>query len=359
MPSIREKKMRKAAKTSALIASTATAALALATPALADLTIASWGGSFQDAQRLLYFDPFAEERGITITEDDFVGGIGGLRAQVTGGAPNWNIVQVEAEELTLGCEEGLFVPIDYDLLEYDEDDFIEGAATECGVGTIVWSKVLGYDADRIEGETPQNWADFWDLETWPGQRGLRRGAQYNLEFALMADGVPADEVYDMLRTEDGVDRAFEKLDEIRDKVTWWEAGAQPLQMLASGEVALTSVYNGRVTGSNQAEGTNFAIVWDGSIYAIDSWVILEGTPDVELAHAFISFASHPERQARMPEYIAYGATHVQADDYIPDELAAHLPTTPENLEVAIEFDTEFWVENIEALTERFDRWAAR
>ena len=351
--------MRKAVTTSALAATTALAAGALATPALADLTIASWGGSYQDAQRTLYFEPFAEERGISIIEDDFVGGIGGLRAQVTGGAPHWNIVQVESEELILGCEEGLFVLIDYDMLEYDEDDFIEGAATECGVGNIVWSKVLGYDADRIEGDTPESWADFWDLETWPGQRGLRRGAQYNLEFALMADGVPADEVYDLLRTEEGVDRAFEKLDEIRDDVTWWEAGAQPLQMLASGEVALTSVYNGRLTGSNRAEGTNFAGVWPGSIYAIDSWVILEGTPDVELAHDFISFASHPERQAQLPEYIAYGATHAGADEYISDEDAPHLPTTPENLEVAIEFDTEFWVENIEALNERFDRWAAR
>jgi putative spermidine/putrescine transport system substrate-binding protein len=268
-------------------------------------------------------------------------------------------VQVEAEELILGCEEGLFVPIDYDLLDYDESDFIDGAATECGVGTIVWSKVLGYDADRIEGDTPANWADFWDLETWPGQRALRRGAQYNLEFALMADGVAPDEVYEVLRTDEGVDRAFAKLDEIRDNVTWWEAGAQPLQMMASGEVTMTSVYNGRVTGSNRAEGTNFAIVWDGSIYAIDSWVILEGSPDVELAHDFISFASHPERQARMPEYIAYGATTVAADDFIPEDLAADLPTTPRNLENAIEFDTEFWVENIEALNERFDRWAAR
>lgn len=87
--------MRKAVTTSALAATTALAAGALATPALADLTIASWGGSYQDAQRTLYFEPFAEERGISIIEDDFVGGIGGLRAQVTGGAPNWNIVQVE------------------------------------------------------------------------------------------------------------------------------------------------------------------------------------------------------------------------------------------------------------------------
>lgn len=344
-----------------VFATTALAAclgLGAASAAAEDLTIASWGGTFQDAQRTLYFAPFAAEAGINLIEDEFVGGIGVLRAQVMAGRPTWNLVQVEAEELTLGCEEGLFVPIDYSQLDYAPDEFIPGAATECGVGTIVWSKVLGYDASRID-TAPTSWADFWDTATWPGTRALRRGAQYNLEFALMADGVPADEVYGMLRTNEGVERAFAKLDELRDSLIWWEAGAQPPQMLAAGEVVMTSVYNGRISASNRQEGTNFAIVWPGSIYAIDSWVILEGTPNVETAHAFINYASHPERQAQMPAYIAYGTTIAAASDFVPAEYAAELPTTPANLDGAIEFDTEFWVENIERLTERFERWAAR
>jgi putative spermidine/putrescine transport system substrate-binding protein len=321
------------------------------------LTITSWGGTYQDAQRAIYFEPFSEETGVEIVEDEYNGGIGVLRAQVMGGAPTWNIVQVEAEELILGCEEGLYVPIDYEKLDYSQDDFIAGAATECGVGTIVWSTQIGYDATRVQ-DPPKSWADFWDTEKWPGSRGLRRGPKYTLEFALMADGVAPAEVYDVLRTEEGVERAFAKLDELKDNLIWWEAGAQPLQMLAAGEVVMTSIYNGRMTGSNRDEGTNFAGVWPGSIYAIDSWVILEGTPDVELAHRFINFASDPKRQAKMPEHIAYGTTVKAAADEVPEEYLADLPTTPKNLEGAIELDTEFWVENIESLTERFERWAA-
>ena len=322
-----------------------------------ELTITSWGGSYQDAQRSIYFEPFTKEHGVAITEDEYNGGVGVLRAQVTGGAPTWDLVQVEAEELVLGCEEGLYVPIDYELLGRAQEDFIDGAATECGVGTIVWSTQIGYDAERVK-EPPQSWADFWDTEKWPGTRALRRGPKYTLEFALMADGVAPGEVYDVLRTEEGVERAFAKLDELGDNLIWWEAGAQPLQMLAAGEVVMTSIYNGRMTGSNRTEGTKFAGVWPGSIYAIDSWVILEGSPDVETAHAFIAFASEPERQAKMPEHIAYGTTVKAANDHVSDEYVADLPTSPANLEGAIELDTEFWVENVESLTERFDRWSA-
>jgi putative spermidine/putrescine transport system substrate-binding protein len=352
--------MQRNGRMTCLIGAAAIAAIGLAAaPAAAeDLTIASWGGVFQEAQRTVYFEPFAEKHGINLIEDEFIGGVGVIRAQVMGGAPTWNIVQVEAEELILGCEEGLYVPINYDLLDYAPEEYIDGAATECGVGTIVWSKQLAFDGNRLD-KAPESWADFWDTETWPGTRALRRGAQYNLEFALMADGVPADEVYDVLRTEEGVERAFAKLDEIRDNLIWWEAGAQPLQMMAAGEVEMTSAYNGRLTTSNRQEGTNFQGVWPGSIYAIDSWVILEGTPNVETAHAFINFASDPERQALMPEYIAYGTTIAAASEHVPEEYVADLPTTPENLEGALEFDTEFWVENIEHLTERFERWAAR
>ena len=322
-----------------------------------ELTITSWGGSYQDAQRAIYFEPFTKEHGVKIVEDEYNGGVGVLRAQVEGGSPTWDLVQVEAEELVLGCEEGLYVPIDYEQIGYAQDDFIAGAATECGVGTIVWSTQIGYDANRTE-EAPQNWADFWDTEKWPGSRGLRRGPKYTLEFALMADGVAAAEVYDVLGTEEGVERAFAKLDELGDNLIWWEAGAQPLQMLAAGEVVMTSIYNGRLTGSNRSEGTNFAGVWAGSIYSIDSWVILEGSPDVETAHAFIKFASDPERQAQIPEHIAYGTTIKAATEHVPEEFVGDLPTTPANLDVAIELDTQFWVENIEKLTERFERWAA-
>lgn len=336
----------------------ATTSLGLSSAHADSLTIAAWGGTSQEAQRTVYFQPFSEETGTSITEDEFLGGIGVLRTQAMGGAPTWNLVQVEDQELQLGCEEGLYVPIDYSLLDFSPDDFIPGAATECGVGTYVWSKQLGYDASRLE-TGPENWADFWDTETWPGTRALRRGPQYNLEFALIADGVAVAEVYDVLATPEGVDRAFDKLNEIKGSLIWWEAGAQPLQMMAAGEVVMTSVYNGRVTTSNRTEGTNFVGVWPGSAYSIDSWVIVEGTPNVETAHAFINFASDPERQAQLPEYIAYGPTVIAAADHVSAETAPLLPTTPANLEVAFEMSTAFWVENIESLTERFDRWASQ
>ena len=333
-------------------------ALAAGVAAAADLTVTSFGGAYQDAQREVYFEPFKQATGIDLVEDVWNGGVGAIRAKVEGGGQEWDLVQVEAEELVLGCEEGLYEPIDWEALG-GEDQFIDAAVHECGVGTIVWSTVLAYDGDKITEDPPQSWADFWDTEKYPGKRGLRRHPKYTLEAALMADGVPPDQVYEALRTEEGVERAFAKLDEIKGDIIWWEAGAQAPQLLATGEVVMTNAWNGRISAANKDDGRNFKIVWPESIYAVDSWVILGNSPHKEAAVEFIAFASQPEHQSNLPKAIAYGVTHKEAAAQIDKEILAGLPTAPENLEGALELDTEFWVENVEPLMERFTAWAAQ
>lgn len=322
-----------------------------------DLTIVSWGGNFQDAQRELFFTPYAKQTGKNVLDQSWDGGVGVLDAKVKAGNPNWDVVEVEAEDLALGCESGLYEKIDWAKIG-DKADFIPEAVNECGVGNIVWNTGLSWDGDKLK-VGPTSWADFFDTQKFPGKRGLRKGPKYSLEFALIADGVKPSEVYEVLRTPEGVDRAFNKLQQIKPSIVWWEAGAQPLQMLTAGDVVMSSSYNGRITGFNNTEGKNFKFLWDGSVSAIDSWTVLKGSANKAAAMDFIAFASKPESQAKLPKFIAYGLTNKKANDLVPADLQAVLPTTPENLARSVPIDVDFWVENIEPLTERFNAWVAQ
>ncbi|WP_244487969.1 ABC transporter substrate-binding protein [Aureimonas sp. Leaf454] len=327
-------------------------------PVLArDLTVVSWGGNYQDAQRQIYFQPFAAKAAKPLLDESWDGGYGVLAAKLQAGTPNWDVVQVETEELALGCADGLYEPVDWAKLG-GEDKFIPSAVNECGVGAIVWTTGLSYDADKI-ATPPTSWADFFDVAKFPGKRALRKGPKYALEFALIADGVAPKDVYTTLATPEGVDRAFAKLDTIKKDLIWWESGAQPIQLLASGEVVMTSAYNGRLAGINKSEGKNFQIVWPGSIYAVDSWVVLKGSPNKEAAFDFIQFASLPENQSKLPEFIAYGLPNKEAGAMLKPDVAAQLPTAPANLDVSIPLDGDFWVDNVEALTTRFNAWVAQ
>ncbi|MFT0861936.1 ABC transporter substrate-binding protein [Ancylobacter sp. G4_0304] len=328
-----------------------------ATPGLAgDLTIVGWGGATQDGQREAYFKPFAAKEGIKVLEDSWDGGYGVLQSKVNAGNPNWDVVQVESEELVLGCADGIYEKLDWAQIG-PKEDFLEESVSDCGIGTLTSGTGLAYDSAKWP-DGPKSWADFWDLKKYPGKRALRKGPKYTLEFALMGDGVPADKVYEVLATPEGVDRAFKKLEELGPNLIWWEAGAQPIQYLASGEVAMSAAYNGRVSNVNAKEGKKFVFVWPGNVVATDSWVILKGSANKEAAQKAIAFMSQPENQAKMPKYVAYGITNKKAAAEVPPELEKNLPTNVENLKGALPLGVEFWIDNNESLTQRFNAWLA-
>jgi putative spermidine/putrescine transport system substrate-binding protein len=320
------------------------------------LTVVSWGGAYQDAQKVVYFEPL-KASGVDMIDESWDGGVGVLRAKVQGGNAGWDVVQVESDELEIGCEEGLYQPLDFSKIG-GKEAYLDAAVHKCGVGAIVYNFVLGYDKDKIK-TAPQGWADFFDTKKFPGKRALRQGPKTNLEIALIADGVPPAEVYNVLKTDAGIERAFKKLSTIKNDIVWWKSGAQPVQMLAAGEVALTSVYNGRIDAANTKDKRNFGIQWNGSLYTIDSWVILKGSPNQEAAYKFLAFVGKPENQAKLPTHIAYGVTNKAATALIDAKRLADLPTSPDNFKNAIEINTQFWLENNDKLTERFNKWAAQ
>ncbi len=320
-----------------------------------ELTVTSWGGVLQDAQRKFYFEPYTAESGVKVIEDTWSGGFGTIEAMVTAGNPKWDVVQVEADEHALGCADGMFEKIDWAKIG-DKEAFIPGTADDCGVGAVVWSVILAYDGNVLKDHEPKGWADFWDVKTFPGKRAMRRNPKNMLEFALMADGVPATEVYEVLAAPGGVDRAFAKLDELKPDLVWYDSGAQMLQLLVSGEVVMVAGFDGRVNNYNKTEGGNLKLVWPGSIYATDFWVVLKGAQHVSEAMDFLAVASRPENMAKLPTMAPFGLPQKAAADMVPDEYKAVLPTAPANLEGAIPVDVEFWLDNNEELTQRFNAW---
>lgn len=333
-------------------------AAAFAAPAAArDLTVVSWGGAYQDAQREVYFKPYMDAKKAKLVEESWDGGVGVLRAKAQGGANNWDVVQVESEELLIGCEEGLYEKVDWS--KYGgKDKFLPAAINDCGVGAIVYNFIFAYDADKLK-DGPKSWADFWNVQKFAGKRGMRKGPKTTLEIALMADGVPPLEVYKTLRTDAGIERAFKKLDQLKPNLVWWEKGSQPPQLLASGELAMTVAYNGRIAAANKSEKKNFKIVWPNSLYTIDSWVIMKGSPNKAQAEDYIAFVSLPENQKNLPPKIPYGVTAKAATAMIDKALLAELPTAPENIQSALYIDDSFWLENLDKLNQRFNAWVAR
>lgn len=338
------------------LAAALAALVAVPVHAQSQLTVVNFGGANGNAQKKAFFEPFEKSTGTKIVPVEYNGEQAKIKAMVEAKKVTWDVVEVESPDVSRGCDEGLFERIDWSKVG-NKADFIPAAVTDCGVGIFVWSTVLAYNADKLK-DPPTNWADFWDLKKYPGKRGMRKGARYNLEFALMADGVKVGDVYKVLATKEGADRAFKKLGDLKPSIQWWEAGAQPPQFLVAGDVAMTTAYNGRIDAA-QREGKNLQISWTGGIYDLDYWVIPKGAPTRDLGMKFIAFASSPEAQVEYARNISYGPTNTKALAKLDPKVLSQLPTSPGNSKEALQFNIKFWADQGEELEKRFASWAAQ
>ena len=335
------------------------------------VTVVSWGGAYTKSQVKAYHEPFAQKFGIKINSVDYNGGLAEIKAQVEAKNVTWDVIDAELSDAVRGCDEGLLAPIDKSILPPAPDgtpaieDFIDGALTECAVANIVWSTIFAYDDAVIGDNKPSKIADLFDLATWTGKRGLRKTPKANLEMALLADGVPAAKVYEVLKTPEGVDRAFKKLDTVKANTVFWEAGAQPPQLLADGEVQMTTAYNGRVFNAIASEGKKFMIVWDGQIFDLDLFVVPKGTKNMDNALKFIAFATDTQRLADQAAYISYGPARKSSAPLIGKHAEAgidmkpHMPTAPENFKNVVQNDFAFWADHQDELNEQFNAWLSR
>ena len=317
------------------------------------LTFTSYGGAWQEAQRKAYLDPVEEKLGIKIMEDTLTG-IAEVRAQVRTGAVNWNIVDLGLTSCAAAQEEGLLEPLDYDVIS--TEGFDEAAYDDAWIGTIYYSNVLGYSTEAYADDPPENWADFWDVETFPGRRGMRNDPSANLEIALLADGVAKDEVYPI-----DMDRAFAKLDEIKPHISvWWTSGAQSAQLIQDGEVDMTVIWNGRLEAVKD-EGAAVDLTFEDGVASLDCLAIPKGSPKKDLAMQALALMVSPELAANIPQYINYGPTTELAFEIgkITPEMVAKSPSSPANLDKQVITRADWWAENMREAKERWDAWLTK
>ena len=345
---------------------------ALAVPAQADVTVASWGGAYTMSQQKAYADTYGPGGINFVTYDS---GAGEVRAHVESGSVAWDIIDVLPHEARVGCDEGLFEELPRDVFtpaadgtSMDDDIMVE-VPNDCVVPQIFWSYVPFWQEGAFDGNAagnPSTIADFFDVAKFPGKRGLHTWGNATIEMALMADGVAPEDVYDTLNTPEGVDRAFAKLDTIKDHVVFWSAGAEPLELVKSGEVSMSLAYNGRIGAAVLSEGAPFVTNWDGQVLEEEWLAMIKGTPNADEALKFLIHASAPEQQAGQAKWITYAPMRKSGIEIIAAnepwfntgvDILPLMPNASEALSQKHLFaDPSWWSDNGDSISERFTAW---
>ncbi len=366
------------------MAMASTALTAIAGMALADahatmtneMTIVSWGGAYQASQIGAYSDPYiAMHPEMSIIYDESSSeAVAKLRAMNEAGNITWDLVDVEAADAIRLCDEGLAMEVDVDDIlapapdgSSASDDFGDSLISDCFIPQIVFSTTVGYRTDLVGDTPPTDICAIFDLETYPGQRSLNRNPLANMEWALLCDGVPKADIYDVLATPEGQDQAFAKLDTIKDSVIWWTAGAETPQLLADGEVVMGSTYNGRLFSAIAEQGQPIGMLWDAQMLDFDGWVIPAGLPEDRLARVLdlLYFATDTQRLADQAKYISYGPTRASSAPLVGNHgalgipMAEHMPTDPANATNVFVTQYDFWADYRDDLDAKFQSWLAQ
>lgn len=314
------------------------------------IVVADPGGPFGAAFGKAFHEPFKQETGITSVQ---IAREHEPTAQVATMAKTknytWDVVTLTLSARDILNKQGLLEPLDWNMPDMGE--IMKEARDPNWMGTDVYCTIIAYRTEKFGNNGPQSWRDFFDVEKFPGRRGMRRSPIDTIEEALLADGVAPDKLYPL-----DVDRAFKKLDQIKKHVSvWWTGGAQTTQLLQSGEVDMIPTWNARAQTVADAGGP-VRIEWNQGLYSIEGWGIPKGNPKANIARRFVAFTANAKRQADFTPNLAYGPTNPNAYKFIDKQTAAKLPTAPDIFPKIILAQEDWWSANRQKAEERFTAW---
>lgn len=317
------------------------------------ITVMTWGGTWTEAEAAGYHVPFTDQTGIevnTATPMD----VSKFRIAVESGNYEVDVALLPPYHFFLAKELGLLEPIDLSLIDTSTlSPDLE--VDEFGVPGSMVAQQIAYRNDAFPNGGPQNWAEFWDVEKFPGKRSLEDSPVANLEYALLADGMAVSDLYPL--TPEKIDRAFASLDKIKPHIlAWGNNPALSQQMITDGEVDAMMLFSGRASSLDPS--ANVSVSWEQANQNVGLWAIVKGTPRVKEAHMLINVAMDPENQAMFSRTtgFGYGTVSPQGSDFFTPEELEKMPSHPENYAKGFKVDNEWWGKNLADILPRWEEW---
>jgi len=335
------------------------------------LTVATWAGPYSRAQANAMFRTYGEAKDYDVRIALYDGGLKELQQMVGRAQYEWDVMDLELPDAIAACRQGLLEHVDASLLPPGTDgtpaakDYVRSAVGPCWVGSVVYSQVIVFAPRQFGGtNAPRSAADFFDLKRFPGARALRRGAKFNLELALLADGMAPADVYDALLTPVGIDRALTKLSSLKGSLVWWDNSADAVAMVNDGRAAMATALNGDVYDAAQHHRA-VGVVWDRQLYELDVFGVPKGNPHKDVAMDFVRFATGSKPLADVASWVGYGParhsalTLVGRNPELGTGMTPYLPTLPAHFATAFAVDEEWWQLHGPDIEPRWQVWLAQ
>jgi len=302
-----------------------------------EIVVVNWGGDALKTYGEAWVDPFNKVSKVPAVLEGAGPSSGRIKAMVESGAVVWDVCDRNvAASIDLGRQD-LLEKVDWSIV--DKDKVRERDRSDWGVGNYLYSFVLTWDTEALP-EQPKNWADFWNVKDFPGMRTLRNDIEGMLEAALMADGVSPEDVYPI-----DVERAFEKIKEIKEHTIFWTNGAQSQELFRDRAVTMGNLWSTRSLMLRAESEGKIQFDYNQGILFAGAWIVPKGNPAGKLAWEFVAFTQDPETQVELFKLSGNGPVNPDAAKLIPEAMQADDPGSPENLAKQIAIDAMWYADH--------------
>lgn len=333
--------------------------LSLERPARAEepVIIASTGGAYDRALKEAWFDPFTEATGIPVTIVSATNAEMRAKASamVQAGNVTWDLyldgeIQAASQAHKLVTE---------DLTEFCRQfstraDLPANACQAGGALLQSTATLLVYRQHEGMVEAPRTWIDMWNVKAFPGGRAFPNfdDPWRVLAAALLADGVKKEELFPL-----DVDRAFAKLDTIRDEVTvWWKTGDQSVQGFRDGEYDLGQIWLTRARAVKN-EGLPIGWSYEASFLVGDRVALIKGAPHRDNALKLITYwLENPSVQAKACDVLSCTPPSTDAIAMMSEATRKSMPS-PDDIKNNVIVPDAAWINaNAGMLLQRWNNW---
>lgn len=278
------------------------------------LKVGVYGGYFKDSFDKNIFPEFTKASGIAVESVAEPTGEAWLvqleQAAKAGQAPA-DVSMMSQVSMLKGQSTDLWAPLDTakiknasGLIDAFVNKYPDGRVA--GIGAVAWYITLVTNTD-VYKEAPTSWAALWDPAN-EDKLGLL--ALVSNSFLLEVTAKTHFGGTEVLDTEEGILKVFDKLAEVKPNVRlWYRDEAQFEQALKSGEIPMGQYYHD-VTGLAAADDHPVRSTFpkEGGIMDSGCWALSRASTKSEEAHVFIDYMSQPSIQATLSRKVGTAPT---------------------------------------------------
>jgi putative spermidine/putrescine transport system substrate-binding protein len=327
------------------------------------IIVADFGGETHAVKRSTFIEEWEQITGWTSQSAPFTGvEPPDFEVKMEAGTPEWDVIEAASDRVEFFSPKGFYEEIDYSIFptELWPDSVFQG---KDWVGQYNGSTNGVYNTEAFPdpATAPQSISDIFDAEKFPGVKRCIWGwpLEYQMEFALIADGVAPEEVFQIMTTKEGRDRAFAKLDTIREDIVYIETGAESVQFIIDGQCDMGLTWNGRPAARLKAEpDLPLKAIHDGAFAWTSPWVFPKGAKNARAGMTMVAYSMLPRNSCENLNTNGYGI--LMDSPPFPDCLEDFAKENSAQPDVAALFfgpeEVKLRVQVTEEITEEWNAW---